>query len=88
MFASVMLKGLFTSSSRETTNPLVSFLKARRQGYKLALTCRCLDPINVGLILDLHLTSSTVEIISVFAGNYRILCKRPQANLLEGGSHD
>ncbi|WP_199246504.1 hypothetical protein [[Phormidium] sp. ETS-05] len=39
------------------TNPLISFLKDRRQSNRLAFTCGCHHPLNVGLILDLHLAS-------------------------------
>jgi hypothetical protein len=57
MLASVMLKGLFTSSSLDIANPLISFLKDRRQSHRLAFTCGCHHPLNVGLILDLHRSS-------------------------------
>ncbi|WP_206757128.1 hypothetical protein, partial [Limnospira platensis] len=46
------------SSSLEIANPLISFLKDRRQSNRLAFTCGCHNPINVGLILDLHLADS------------------------------
>ena len=74
-----MLKGLFASSSLDIANPLISFLKDRRQSNRLALTCRCHHPLNVGLILDLHLTSrlrSNFRLLPEITGFYARVHRR------------